>query len=820
MHPQGNQTHANASLRNLKPHVRSFTHDAYIQGHLNYPTFEEKDISSHRGPSVSEPSQSHAAGQRAQLASADVGVSALLPQLERSRQDYELEQQKHYRAYKEQVKLLEIQQKSKEREIFGPSEGYMHISDRFPATPPGSQPERLRSISMYSTPAEQQCLSHAHQLITPPSEEHTPKGPVSETPIQDFEKLHLEDEAKIMSVPNLLRSRSAEKTWPKLSPEKSEKYLFEDEEPKGRSYLQLNATDDKFPILIRRESRPNVLSAASAALDLAPACQTPTKLSVHDQSFSELYTLQARHADGTIDELAEQRIRYQSSLQPQASPQNSFAGSNRSSPDTRRSDHSMRMDAADYDAPLGETMMSPGQYAREYPNYRVRHPPHIVSPTLRSSQPAQGVFGSFGVYGMSPVFHAGQFGPYPQYSKPESNYGQSPNYNLKQSSYRRNDDSRYDNVMLESLVGQLYILCKDQHGCRFLQKKLSEGDPQQVAIIFEETHRYVVELMTDPFGNYLCQKLLEHCNDEQKTLLVRTAARSLTQISLNMHGTRAVQKMIESLSTPEQIDIIIHALSSHVVQLIQDLNGNHVVQKCLNKLKARDNQFIYDAVANHCVEVASHRHGCCVLQRCIDHASENQKQQLVTEISENAIKLVQDPFGNYVVQYVLDLGEVRFSEPLIKKFQGNAYGLSVQKFSSNVIEKCIRIAEPETRRHLIAELMEPSRLERVLRDSYANYVVQTCLDYADPAQRHDLAEAIRPHLPSIRSAPHGRRIYSKLDPSNGTFATSLLHHAATTGASNKIGDHSQNRNGMYPAFVSHVGSSAFSPRNHVFPAPM
>jgi hypothetical protein len=39
-----------------------------------------------------------------------------------------------------------------------------------------------------------------------------------------------------------------------------------------------------------------------------------------------------------------------------------------------------------------------------------------------------------------------------------------------------------------------------------------------------------------------------------------------------------------------QIHSIIVTLSLHVVVLIKDLNGNHVIQKCLNKLPPEDNQ--------------------------------------------------------------------------------------------------------------------------------------------------------------------------------------------------------------------------------------
>lgn len=99
---------------------------------------------------------------------------------------------------------------------------------------------------------------------------------------------------------------------------------------------------------------------------------------------------------------------------------------------------------------------------------------------------------------------------------------------------------------------------------------------------------------------------------------------------------------------------------------------------------------------------------------------------------------------------------------MIRQFAGNVCALSVQKFSSNVIEKCIRVAEHSTRKMLIEELLNRTRLEKLLRDSYGNYCVQTALDYAEPAQRAMLVEGIRPVLPLIRNTPYGKRIQNKL----------------------------------------------------------
>lgn len=129
------------------------------------------------------------------------------------------------------------------------------------------------------------------------------------------------------------------------------------------------------------------------------------------------------------------------------------------------------------------------------------------------------------------------------------------------------------------------------------------------------------------------------------------------------------------------------------------------------------------------------------------------------------------------MQYILDLNDNRFSDAVIRQFTGNVCALSVQKFSSNVIEKCIRVAEHSTRKMLIEELLNRTRLEKLLRDSFGNYCVQTALDYAEPNQRALLVEGIRPILPLIRNTPYGKRIQSKLQREQHVDTLSLANTA-------------------------------------------
>lgn len=332
---------------------------------------------------------------------------------------------------------------------------------------------------------------------------------------------------------------------------------------------------------------------------------------------------------------------------------------------------------------------------------------------------------------------------------------------------RKGDDAlKYANAKLESFVGEIYSLCKDQHGCRFLQRQLDLGREQgstDVAstMIFNEIYLKIVELMVDPFGNYLIQKLFENVSVDQRIILVKNAAPEFIRIALDPHGTRALQKLVECISTEEESRYVVELLSPHIVSLSRDLNGNHVVQKCLQKLKAEDNQFIFDTASSHCNEIATHRHGCCVLQRCLDHGNASQRKQLLFEVAENATNLSLDPFGNYVVQYVLSRGDEDSIKVILDHIKCNIVSLSLHKFGSNVIEKSLRINKLTDT--LVVELLaNKHRFEELLNDAYGNYVLQTSLDVANKDHLAKLSLALQPLLPSIKNTPHGRRIMTKI----------------------------------------------------------
>ncbi|XP_022147592.1 pumilio homolog 12-like isoform X2 [Momordica charantia] len=328
---------------------------------------------------------------------------------------------------------------------------------------------------------------------------------------------------------------------------------------------------------------------------------------------------------------------------------------------------------------------------------------------------------------------------------------------------------------LEEATGKIYLMAKDQYGCRFLQRKFVEGAKKDIEKIFIEILEHVVELMTDPFGNYLIQKLLEVCNEDQRLKIiykVTSKQGELIRISCNIHGTRAIQKLIETLKTPEQFKMIISSLKTGIVILMKDLNGNHVAQHCLQYLVPDYIEFLFDAATKFCVGIATDRHGCCVLQKCLGCCNVRQRDSLILEIVRNSLVLSQDQYGNYVVQFTLELAgkyDLYWVEAgILKRLEGHYVDLSIQKYSSNVVEKCL-YARDEHLTRIIDELVNDARLSQIMQDPYGNYAIQAALartNICNSSLHAKLVDAIKLHVPALRTNMFGRKVLAVLGKSH------------------------------------------------------
>uniref|UniRef100_A0A8C9FGX0 Pumilio homolog 1 n=1 Tax=Pavo cristatus TaxID=9049 RepID=A0A8C9FGX0_PAVCR len=291
-------------------------------------------------------------------------------------------------------------------------------------------------------------------------------------------------------------------------------------------------------------------------------------------------------------------------------------------------------------------------------------------------------------------------------------------------------NNRYPNLQLREIAGHIMEFSQDQHGSRFIQLKLERATPAERQLVFNEILQAAYQLMVDVFGNYVIQKFFEFGSLEQKLALAERIRGHVLSLALQMYGCRVIQKALEFIPPDQQVIVSFNfnfLLDVERFLLFGDMNCNLLLLLVL-------------FVAAQVFALSTHPYGCRVIQRILEHCLPEQTLPILEELHQHTEQLVQDQYGNYVIQHVLEHGRPEDKSKIVAEIRGNVLVLSQHKFASNVVEKCVTHASRTERAMLIDEVCTMndgphSALYTMMKDQYANYVVQKMIDVAEPAQR-------------------------------------------------------------------------------------
>uniref|UniRef100_A0A4W4GSI2 Pumilio homolog 1 n=1 Tax=Electrophorus electricus TaxID=8005 RepID=A0A4W4GSI2_ELEEL len=311
-------------------------------------------------------------------------------------------------------------------------------------------------------------------------------------------------------------------------------------------------------------------------------------------------------------------------------------------------------------------------------------------------------------------------------------------------------NNRYPNLQLREIAGHVMEFSQDQHGSRCVAAYRHPATALEVYM----ASVYIVNF----FGSL-----------DQKLALAERIRGHVLSLALQMYGCRVIQKALEFIPSDQQvISDMVRELDGHVLKCVKDQNGNHVVQKCIECVQPHALQFIIDAFKGQVFALSTHPYGCRVIQRILEHCLPEQTLPILEELHQHTEQLVQDQYGNYVIQHVLEHGRAEDKSKIVSEIRGNVLGLSQHKFASNVVEKCVTHSLRSERAMLIDEVCSMadgphSALYTMMKDQYANYVVQKMIDVAEPTQRKIVMHKIRPHIATLRKYTYGKHILAKLE---------------------------------------------------------
>lgn len=317
---------------------------------------------------------------------------------------------------------------------------------------------------------------------------------------------------------------------------------------------------------------------------------------------------------------------------------------------------------------------------------------------------------------------------------------------------------------LNQIKGNVAEFSCDQHGSRLIQQFLESASDADKELVFSEVAPCALELMTDVFGNYVIQKFLENGTQRHRDIIADKMANHVFDLSVQMYGCRVVQRCIE-VASPEKQALIVMELNGHVVECVRNQNGNHVIQKAIEKVDSKHIQFIVDSFNGNLISLAMHPYGCRVIQRIFEHCPLNQISHLLSELYSCIDTLVFDQFGNYVIQHILENGDQQAVSSIFHAINRNLLEHSRHKFASNVVERCLSNVTKEELSLTVSKLLENdgSIIISMLKDQFANYVVQKLFEVCDLELKQPIIDFINLNIAAIKRLPYGKHVVAKVE---------------------------------------------------------
>jgi len=354
------------------------------------------------------------------------------------------------------------------------------------------------------------------------------------------------------------------------------------------------------------------------------------------------------------------------------------------------------------------------------------------------------------------------------------------------------------------LVGNVLAFSKDSHGSRHLQSVVSTCTQNEKLRLIDEVLDSCIDLMHDLFGNYVLQVFLQHASDEQRRAIANYCRGRVLDLSLHAHGCRVIQRLLDviepvtraellgELLVEENISIAAmdahatHVLQKAVVLLQQDLYNVDVVGRdkrkkqddkrkhAERKVAISDKRAILEQeramlnrletfVSVHTLMLAVHPHGCRLVQRILADCNRTRSKRIAAMIDcleTQYDSLSRHQHGNFILQHILEFGQNDQANRIQNYVGQRVIEFSTHKFASHLVEKALVCADARRGLMIIDTLLNAPQLPQLMRDPYANFVLQRAFDIADSTQKGRIAKEVQNLSSTLSEYTHYRHLHT------------------------------------------------------------
>jgi pumilio-family RNA binding repeat-containing protein len=287
----------------------------------------------------------------------------------------------------------------------------------------------------------------------------------------------------------------------------------------------------------------------------------------------------------------------------------------------------------------------------------------------------------------------------------------------------------------------------DQQASILMQQKIKSVDRNEKHRMCEAIVNACSELMTNRFGNFLVQRVLEHGTPEQIHQVGNSIRGRVVSLSMDAFGCHVIQKAFDTVSEEFKASMVKELLRA-IPDTVKHRYACHVWQK-LFELRWQSEppeimSFVNEALVGEWWDVAMGETSSLVVQNIFENCHEEDKRPCVEEVLAKIDVIAKGQYGNWCIQHICEHGAPNDRQRAINHILLHAAEYSMDQFASKVVEKCLKIGGTEFLDAYLARVCTAQGgrprvpLVDIACNQYGNYLIQWVLQYAESDEHKDL----------------------------------------------------------------------------------
>ncbi|KAK6980600.1 armadillo-type protein [Favolaschia claudopus] len=279
-----------------------------------------------------------------------------------------------------------------------------------------------------------------------------------------------------------------------------------------------------------------------------------------------------------------------------------------------------------------------------------------------------------------------------------------------------------------------------------------------------EQHRPTTSsLRSDTLSSFLMTRKMQNWKLKASLTGLLDIAGHITEFSGDRIGSRFIQTQMETASLEELKGVFHEIVPYSTLQLIQDIYGNHVIQKLFEYGTQNQTDAMLGMMEKHVFQLACHSYASFVVRKAVACGSPAQQSRIITHLKPHIMacrhldwhRIPSDPeflqccfenlpnrqrsplieevlnrghlrelfltqFGSYTIQWILEEGYPEEKGRVVAELRGRFLDMAKHKFASHICEKALLYYNSDASRALIDEILDSNSIRCMMRDQYAS----------------------------------------------------------------------------------------------------